>query len=656
MLYRPSARPLITTIVLLSATITAHVEGQSIEQKIGFATGAATFDIQAFTPTANENGVVTLDVQLGGDFVTLELHRFSLRTPDFQLATHDADGKTTIIPAPPVHTFRGSIAGQPGSRIAAMLARNQLTGLIRDGGGLLWCVEPRTNFDPAANPADHVVFAVDSVTLHAGVCGVDATSSVLTTDGAPRGSNTSCDPIVANLAIVGDFEFYQFHGSSLSATIDAIETIVNAMTYIYEEELGITYNLVRIDVWSGGNPFVLVPDVNGEIDHNLYLDTFKNWYNANLPGVNRRFAHLFSGQNFQGGVIRLAAVGTPCNVGGSYGIDQMNSNNLVRNAALVSHEVGHNWGAGHCNGTPACDIMNSALGGAPSTFGLNATNQIIGPGAPLYSCISPNPGVGTDCNHNGICDAVDIAEGNAIDNNGTGLPDSCEPIYNLTQGTYYSRIRPALFDANSGDTIIVAPGTYHESVDLRGKNLIFRSAGGPIVTAIDVTGLGTAGVVLTSGRIEGFTIRGASGGVVYSNAGGGIEVPSGTPMIRQCVLRDNILPNGFLGGGVFVHNGASPTIQNSVFCNNSPQNIWGPYTNGGGISFPASCPAFVACLTDHGDVNGDGVVNGRDVTSFIECHLSGSTSFGDCDCADIVADGSINAVDVQAFVGLLVSF
>ena len=31
-----------------------------------------------------------------------------------------------------------------------------------------------------------------------------------------------------------------------------------------------------------------------------------------------------------------------------------------------------------------------------------------------------------DCNHNGVADAVDIAQGSSADANGNGIPDECE--------------------------------------------------------------------------------------------------------------------------------------------------------------------------------------------------------------------------------------
>ncbi|MCA9257461.1 MAG: hypothetical protein KDA33_17560, partial [Phycisphaerales bacterium] len=323
-------------------------------------------DLQALTPMWDASGDVSLDVRLGDRGVTLVMHPYSIRAAGFELVTYDADGNPSSVEAPAPNTCRGTIGFDASTRVAASIVDGRITAMLRDDHGDVWAIQPASDFGMAGDVSAHVVYRADATLDQFGDCGTMDITAGVAPGGAPRGSNTSCEPIVANLALLADFEYYQYQGSSIAQTTSAMETVVNAMTYIYEEELGITYDLIRVDIWSGGNAFVVVPDVNGEVDHNLLLDAFKNWYNANLPGVNRRLTHMFSGRNFVGSVIGLAVVGVICSPTSAYGIDQMNSGNLVRNAGLLSHEAGHNWGAGHCNGTPGCDIMNSALG-APTT-------------------------------------------------------------------------------------------------------------------------------------------------------------------------------------------------------------------------------------------------------------------------------------------------
>jgi hypothetical protein len=49
------------------------------------------------------------------------------------------------------------------------------------------------------------------------------------------------------------------------------------------------------------------------------------------------------------------------------------------------------------------------------------------------------------------------------------------PVENTTQGTQYNYIRHAVQEANDGDTIVVAPGVYQETVSFNGKALLIGS-------------------------------------------------------------------------------------------------------------------------------------------------------------------------------------
>ena len=82
-------------------------------------------------------------------------------------------------------------------------------------------------------------------------------------------------------------------------------------------------------------------------------------------------------------------------------------------------------------------------------------------------------------------------------------------------------IQAAIDAATPGDVIVVAPGTYWETIDFQGKAITLRSSNGPSDTTIDGTGLGGSVVQAVSGEgpdtiLEGFTITGG-----FADVGGG---------------------------------------------------------------------------------------------------------------------------------------
>lgn len=91
-------------------------------------------------------------------------------------------------------------------------------------------------------------------------------------------------------------------------------------------------------------------------------------------------------------------------------------------------------------------------------------------------------------------------------------------------------IQAAIDDANDGDEIEVAPGTYTEAINFNGKAIRLYSTGGPEVSIIDASGIAGAYHVVqcVSGEgpgtiLEGFTITGGyADGTYPDNQGAGM--------------------------------------------------------------------------------------------------------------------------------------
>ncbi len=102
----------------------------------------------------------------------------------------------------------------------------------------------------------------------------------------------------------------------------------------------------------------------------------------------------------------------------------------------------------------------------------------------------------------------------------------------------FPTIQSAIAAALGGDTVLVAPGTYPESVDFLGKAIAVRAAPGAAASTV-IQGTPAAAVVTFHGAepptavLDGFTIRGGFRGVDCVNA---------SPTIVNCLITANSAP------------------------------------------------------------------------------------------------------------------
>jgi hypothetical protein len=132
--------------------------------------------------------------------------------------------------------------------------------------------------------------------------------------------------------------------------------------------------------------------------------------------------------------------------------------------------------------------------------------------------------------------------------------------------------------AQTGDTVLVHPGTYYENIDFSGKAITVTSSGGPYVTTIFGWGGGSV-VMLGSGEgrdsvLSGFTLTNG-----YNLNGGGVYV-NGSPTIVDNVIEANYAEDS--GGGIYVDQWAEdPLIEDNIIRYNRA------WYRGGGISYEA---------------------------------------------------------------------
>ena len=131
----------------------------------------------------------------------------------------------------------------------------------------------------------------------------------------------------------------------------------------------------------------------------------------------------------------------------------------------------------------------------------------------------------------------------------------------------FSAIQAAIDAAVNGDTIVVAPGIYHEKINFHGKAITVTSESGPDVTMIDGDNSGSVVTFQTSETslavLNGFTIQHGS-----ASFGAGMTLTGASPTITGNIFDSNTQSAGGFGAGIG-GNGSSPIVKRNRFQNNT---------------------------------------------------------------------------------------
>lgn len=200
----------------------------------------------------------------------------------------------------------------------------------------------------------------------------------------------------------------------------------------------------------------------------------------------------------------------------------------------------------------------------------------------------------------------------------------------------YPTIQSAINAAQAGDTVLVAAGTYPETINFLGKAITVRSRRGPAVTTIDA-GFTARVVSFENGEgldsvLEGFTLTNGmayASSIGYTEYGGGIRCWFCSPTIRRCRIVGN-----FAGTGL------------------------GPGDNGGGIAVRGGAPLVESCVIMGNLARTGGGIHAREIPAptFLNCVIAGNTAVYDDGGINTAAGAPVSminctVVDNEAFYG-----
>ena len=318
-----------------------------------------------------------VNVNIDGEQHTLLLGSWSTRADNFKVFTIGDDGVPTPFEAGPPLTVRGGSLQDPTIVVSGSLLPEGLKVIVTriNADERSWGIEPLSSVDPQADRSMHVVYRGDE-SLAAGLCGNDNNDGANL--GAHEGHNhdaqfgdglgnqgvqDSRNLLRTQIAHDVDFQYYQLLGSNENNVINDVENIMAATSAIYERDAEIIFETTEILIRtsSGSNPYT------SNAPQTL-LNQFRTQWLNNHNTIPRDIAHLWTGRNVDGSVIGIAyTIGGIC-TSSSYCLSQSRfTGNFNSRVALTTHEIGHVYGAFHCNQNPyvnnPCLIMCSGLGG-----------------------------------------------------------------------------------------------------------------------------------------------------------------------------------------------------------------------------------------------------------------------------------------------------
>jgi hypothetical protein len=329
----------------------------------------------------------------------LELEPNDLRATEYRAEETRDNGEVRVLAADaPVRTYKGKVRGRERSAARFTIDGSNIEGLILLDGEKYF-VEKKQKYTESAAPTDFLLYKEsDVIEDSTAACDASVGEKIkqagevisLADSGETLAASGVGGTIPLNLEIKiateADYEYVRAFGDSES-TNDEILSVLNLIEGIYQNELGLSFNVVYQHTWA------TTDDPYQSTAPGTAVAEFKNYWNMNFAHIARDVAHRWTGKDLDGDVIGSAEIGAVClTPSKSYGVSQILFDIDIK-IGITAHELGHNLGATHPDQDPAavnCNntIMQSRVGYSRS-FCSYSREQIAAYVGNNASCLAP---------------------------------------------------------------------------------------------------------------------------------------------------------------------------------------------------------------------------------------------------------------------------
>ncbi|HIA71962.1 MAG TPA: hypothetical protein EYO01_04610 [Phycisphaerales bacterium] len=336
----------------------AHNTPNTIAAFNGVVVSIEDSSLQAVSENAT---VVVPNFPLGADSeVQLRLERFDVFTPNAEVVVGSinkaGDYIDTHIARPNLVLLRGTIVGDPSSRVFLALGEHTSNGLIEtEGKTYVLAKDKSLNLTVVYNLSDVDSEKMNWVDFQCDV--EDSTKKIIEQQDnqSQRVSGGGCQAL--QMAIETDWEFTNdlFRGD-VAESSEYATTLIAAVSSITNSEVGYAVQIPFLRLWNNSS------DPWTGSTTGAQLGEFRTYWVQNMDHVSRHLAHFLSGRTLGGGKAYVGAVCTNYgfavsgNLRGSFPIPVEDHNYNNWDLFVVAHETGHNIGTRHTHDyTPPID-------------------------------------------------------------------------------------------------------------------------------------------------------------------------------------------------------------------------------------------------------------------------------------------------------------
>lgn len=340
-------------------------------ERLAESVGFRQFTVQSLCPIESD-GSLSIPLQIDGKSCTAVLDPFSVRAASFRVQIIDASGTRDLL-TPPVTSFRGRLEGELEGDVVAGVRDGKIQATLRtsDAPDGQWTIRPVEGV-VGFSTVDHLVYRSIDAPSEPASCGVQSSVESLN-DFPPPPASVPLNVLMCEIACDADVEYYALNGNSVDATVADIESIINAVSDIYERDTRIAFQITQIlvhtaepDGFSTTNPYAFLNEVRAD-------------WSANHRDVQRDIVQLFTGKDLNGTTI---GIGDEHGLCWGYSIVQSRySTDMARRILVSAHEIGHMFYDNHCDYHDWCRIMCSSVdqcAGGFNSFGPYEVSQIRG--------------------------------------------------------------------------------------------------------------------------------------------------------------------------------------------------------------------------------------------------------------------------------------